>query len=44
MKEKEQLEKKFETLRENLERQVSNRIKSLNVTLYCIVLLLFICL
>lgn len=41
MKEKVQLEKKFETLRGNLEQQVSNRIKGLNA-LYCIVLFLFL--
>lgn len=41
MKEKVQLEKKFETLRENLERQVSNRIKGLNA-LYYIALFLFL--
>lgn len=41
MKEKVQLEKKFEALRENLERQVSNRIKGFSA-LYCIVLFSFL--
>lgn len=41
MKEKAQLEKTLEALRENSERQVSSRIKSLNAAFYCTVLLLY---
>lgn len=41
MKEKAQLEKTLEALRENSERQVSGRIKSLNAALSSTVLLLY---
>jgi len=41
MKEKAQLEKTLEALRENSERQVSSRIESLNAASYCTVLIFY---